>query len=179
MIIFFSRKKKWKLYLHLLFYHILFSETKLRILRIEQQDLPPSFVFSTTGRLKGPGPFKPTARTRISYSVYILRPVRSACVWFGLVTFFTLTRLLRLSGLYSTEYPVRGPLRCHLSGSSHVTRISVDDIAWDLTRRGGPVGGPGGIWIQYGASGDQPAVLCMETLNRYHTPKSAERIESG
>ena len=107
----------------------------------------------------------------------ILSPVRSACVWFGLVIFLTPTRLFRLSGLYTTVYPIRGPLRCHLSGSSQVTRISVDETAWDLTWRGGPVGGPGGIWTQIGVSGDQPAVLCIETLNRYHTPKSADRIE--
>ena len=37
------------------------------------------------------------------------------------------------------------------------------------------MGGPGGISAHSGVSGDQPALVFTDTLNRYHTPGSGDR----
>lgn len=41
------------------------------------------------------------------------------------------------------------------------------------------MGGPGGISTQWDVSGDQPALVRVDTLNRYHTPGSGKNRERG
>ena len=55
-----------------------------------------------------------------------------------------------------------------------MTRTLVDDWAEARTSRGGPEGGPGGIWTHRDLSGDQPTLVSVDTLNRYQTPGSGK-----
>lgn len=40
------------------------------------------------------------------------------------------------------------------------------------------MGGPGGILTQKGVSADQPALVLVDTVNRYHTPGSGKNRAS-
>ena len=55
-----------------------------------------------------------------------------------------------------------------------MTRTLVDEWAEARTSRGGPEGGPGGIWTHRDLSGDQPTLVSVDTLNRYQTPGSGK-----